>query len=185
MHNTNGRRSWFARHKVLTGLGVFAALGIIGSAVTDDGEQTPTATPSTARPSATAPAAPAAEPEYDRKYVAALEAIDRDIVHGKPDKAQRRGENVCTALESATTRDAQIAAVELRFTSPDHPTGFGTAKAERILAVTVEHLCPERELITDDASSTPPADDPINAPNVDAPRVDIDRPRSCSHKWWC
>lgn len=41
------QRSWFARHKVLTGIGVLVALIVVGSALGGGGEDTPAAAPTT------------------------------------------------------------------------------------------------------------------------------------------
>lgn len=47
------RRSWFARHKVLTGLGIVVALVVVGSAFGGGDEEAPAAVPTTAAPEAT------------------------------------------------------------------------------------------------------------------------------------
>ncbi|WP_020608209.1 DUF732 domain-containing protein [Actinokineospora enzanensis] len=87
------------------------------------------------------PAKPSAE--VAAAFVADLNAIDEDIVHGKPDKAVDRGRNQCRSVRSAPTDEAQL--VDLtnkRFSSPHHPNGFGTEVAARILAAVRKHLCP-------------------------------------------
>lgn len=84
-----------------------------------------------------------------RAFVAALEAIDPDIVHGKPDKAVDRARNQCSSINDwqgvgePKLIDARL--VELtrqRFTSPNHPDGFGSDVAARILAAIRDHICP-------------------------------------------
>lgn len=68
---TPPRKSWFARHKILTGLGVVVLLAIIGAALGGGGEDEPTPpaavapapdAPSDDAPAEPAPEAPAAEP---------------------------------------------------------------------------------------------------------------------------
>ncbi len=75
--------------------------------------------------------------------VADLDAIDPDIVHGKPDKAVNRGRNQCSSVRQFPDDQAKL--VDLtnkRFTSPDHPDGFGSDKAAQILAAVRKNLCP-------------------------------------------
>jgi hypothetical protein len=76
-------------------------------------------------------------------YIAALTAIDPDIVHGKPDKAVSRGRNQCSSIKDSPNDQAKLVRLtNTRFTSPDHPDGFGEAKAGRILEAVRTHLCP-------------------------------------------
>jgi hypothetical protein len=78
-------------------------------------------------------------------YVAALDAIDPDIVHGNPDQAVSRGRDTCASISDYKAH--KIDGQELnqltvqRFTSPNHPDGFGTAKAAEILAAVRQHIC--------------------------------------------
>lgn len=88
----------------------------------------------------------AAEPgsEAWSAYIAALDDIDPDIVHGKEEKAVDRGRDQCASVkESPDDQDRLIARTKARFTSPDHPDGFGAAKAKRILKAVRTYICPE------------------------------------------
>ncbi|MEV2236713.1 hypothetical protein [Micromonospora sp. NPDC049891] len=77
-------------------------------------------------------------------YIAALRDIDPDIVGDKdPKTVVNRGRDQCTAIAEWPDDEAKL--VDLtnrRFTSPDHPEGFGDKKSKRILAVVKEHICP-------------------------------------------
>lgn len=80
-------------------------------------------------------------------YLADLDVIDPDIVHGKDDKAVSRGRSQCSDFKTTVDgeklpREKLIANTNYRFTSPDHPNGHGTAIAEQILDVVHKHLCP-------------------------------------------
>jgi hypothetical protein len=76
-------------------------------------------------------------------YTTALDAIDPDIVHGKPDKAIDRGRDQCTNVaEWPNDRDKLVGLVEQRFSSPHHPNGFGREKSSRILDMVRRYLCP-------------------------------------------
>lgn len=176
------RRSWFARHKVITGVGAFFLVGMIGSAIDDEQTTTPTAAGASPSASATAPA-------VDRAYVAALTDADAEIVHGKPEKATSRGRNVCAAIDSYQEYSEQVNAVAVRFSSPKHPDGFSDRINGRILVATVDHLCPNITIAEKDPepepTTSPTPVPPVDEPNVDEPNVDVDRPRSCSRKWWC
>ncbi|HEX7305359.1 hypothetical protein [Lentzea sp.] len=76
-------------------------------------------------------------------YVAELDAIDPEIVNGNPDRAVSRGRDQCSSV--AKTPGDQAKLVELtaqRFTSPNHPSGFGPDASARILAAVRKHICP-------------------------------------------
>ncbi|MFD5827510.1 hypothetical protein [Lentzea sp. NPDC060358] len=76
-------------------------------------------------------------------YVADLDAIDREIVNGNADRAVSRGRDQCMSV--AKTPGDQAKLVELtaqRFTSPNHPAGFGPEVSARVLAAVRKHLCP-------------------------------------------
>lgn len=90
------------------------------------------------------PATPALGPDASTRtaYLAALNAIDQDIVHGKDDKAVDRGLNQCTSIKQKYERAKLISLTNSRFTSPNHPDGHGLAKAEKILNVVHRNLCP-------------------------------------------
>jgi hypothetical protein len=93
------------------------------------------------------PRVPGAPPKPDAAtaaaYVADLETIDPDIVHGKSDKAVSRGRDQCTCVAEGPDDQAKLVGlVQRRFISPDHPDGFGPEKSARILAVVRQYLCP-------------------------------------------
>ncbi|MGQ0776311.1 MAG: hypothetical protein ACT4NY_18105 [Pseudonocardiales bacterium] len=93
------------------------------------------------------PGVPGAPPKPDAAtaaaYVADLEAIDPDIVHGKPDKAVSRGRDQCTSVAEWPDDQAKLVGlVQRRFISPDHPDGFGPEESARILSVVRQYLCP-------------------------------------------
>ncbi|GAA3280220.1 hypothetical protein [Streptomyces lavendulae] len=140
-----------------------AALTACGSdKATDKTTDKPSAkTPPAAAPSApptseatSSPSAPAAAPKgkgippkpdaaTQAKYIAALTAIDPDIVNTKPDKAVDRGRNQCESIANFPKDDQkQIDLTNQRFTSPNHPDGFGPAKAAKIRDAVHTHLCP-------------------------------------------
>ncbi|TDD90789.1 hypothetical protein E1298_12835 [Actinomadura rubrisoli] len=76
-------------------------------------------------------------------YLAALQAIDPEIVHGKPDKAIDRGRNQCTSVKSRPgDRAYLLKTTNIRFTAPGHSQGFGAAKAQRILKAVRAYICP-------------------------------------------
>lgn len=100
--------------------------------------------------SAAAPAAtsdripPAPDAATTAAYIAALRAIDPDIVGDKDERTiVNRGRDQCGSVKDSPTDQAKL--VELtnkRFTSPKHPEGFGAEKATQILAVVRQHICP-------------------------------------------
>ncbi|MCF2531763.1 hypothetical protein [Yinghuangia soli] len=76
-------------------------------------------------------------------YIRDLKAIDPDIVHGKEEKAVDRGRNQCRSIKDHKgDRTKLVDLTNQRFSSPDHPEGFGLSKASRILDVVHQHLCP-------------------------------------------
>ncbi|EEP73498.1 hypothetical protein MCAG_03825 [Micromonospora sp. ATCC 39149] len=87
-------------------------------------------------------------PKPDQKtadaYLAALRKIDPEIVGDKdPDRIIDRGRDQCTTIREWPDDEAKVIKfVNTRFTSPDHPDGFGTAKAKKINEVVHRHLCP-------------------------------------------
>lgn len=76
-------------------------------------------------------------------FIKALNAIDGDIVHGKDDKALRRGSETCRLIKDHPDRAKQIEQTNKRWSSPTHPDGHGLATAEKILDAAHEHLCPD------------------------------------------
>ncbi|GHB65018.1 hypothetical protein GCM10010347_38710 [Streptomyces cirratus] len=141
---------------------VIAAAGLTACGSDKDTDQPvakkpPAAAPSTAAvpsaagsPSASAAPAPNGKgipPKPDAatqaKYIAALAAIDPDIVNTKPDKAVDRGRNQCESIAGfPNDKQKQTDLTNQRFTSPTHPDGFGPAKAAKILDAVHTHLCP-------------------------------------------
>lgn len=86
---------------------------------------------------------PDIDPATAHAYITALESINPDIVHGDPEKALDRGRNLCSTITRVGTTEQQaIASADMRFTSPDHPEGFGEAVAAQIVQNTRTHLCP-------------------------------------------
>lgn len=75
-------------------------------------------------------------------YIADLSVINPEIVHDKPDTAIDRGRNQCTSIKNGEKHDRLVETTNYRFTSPDHPDGFGTATAAKILDVVHKRLCP-------------------------------------------
>jgi hypothetical protein len=105
----------------------------------------------------TPPATPAPEPDTvvtgippvpprDRwgAYIAALNAIDADIVGSKGEQALvDRGRDQCGSVNDwPDDQDKLLELTNKRFTAPDHPDGFGLDTAAKILAVVRAHLCP-------------------------------------------
>jgi hypothetical protein len=77
-------------------------------------------------------------------YVADLKKIDPEIVRNqKLDKLIDRGRNQCTSIHDWPDDHAKLVKlVNTRFTSPDHPQGFGRLKAAKILKVVHRRICP-------------------------------------------
>lgn len=76
-------------------------------------------------------------------YLAALQAIDPAIVGDKPERAIDRGRAQCdtiTKYPADTTKQTENA--QVRFTSPQHPNGFGPEKSARINGVVKQYICP-------------------------------------------
>src|SRR5690606_42088116 len=113
-----------------------------------------------ARPSKPPASASAADKEWESSlppkpnfvtrttYLADLDAIDTDSVHGKGDNAVSRGLNQCSSFKTEVdgkklSRTKLIEYTNYRFTSPNHPNGHGTEIAEQILDVVHKHLCPD------------------------------------------
>jgi hypothetical protein len=83
------------------------------------------------------------KPKQRTAFLAALVAIDPNIVHGKPDKAIDRGRNQCSSVKNWPKNQAKLVKLtNARFTSPDHPEGFGTVKSALILKAVRRFLCP-------------------------------------------
>ncbi|MFB6679255.1 hypothetical protein ACFCWG_44060 [Streptomyces sp. NPDC056390] len=136
---------------VVTALALGVALTACTSiASSGSGEAAPAKTPTANQSKAIADAEAAAgiPPKPDAttqaKYIQALTRIDAEIVNGKPDKAVSRGRNQCSMIHNFPKDKAkQVDSAELRFISPNHPEGFGKAKAAQIVEAVHTHLCPK------------------------------------------
>ncbi|MGA5817446.1 hypothetical protein ACPC54_06255 [Kitasatospora sp. NPDC094028] len=104
-------------------------------------------------PGASAPAKPAApadaglpgKPDADQtaKLVAALNAIDPGIVGGKPDQAVERARTQCQSIyQFPKDKQKLVDTANQRFTSPEHPQGFGPETAAKINDALRTTLCP-------------------------------------------
>ncbi|MFI5930655.1 hypothetical protein [Actinoplanes sp. NPDC051494] len=81
--------------------------------------------------------------EATAAYINDLVDIDPDIVGEKPDRAVSRGRSQCSSVKKwPDDKDKLIELAGKRFTSPDHPTGFGKVKSAKILKAVRRHLCP-------------------------------------------
>lgn len=106
-----------------------------------------TTSPSIADDIQSAEAAAGIRPKPDaatkQSYITELVAIDPDIVHGKEDKAVNRGRGQCSSVKEWPSDQAKLVDLtQKRFTSPDHPEGFGPGKSTQILAAVRKYLCP-------------------------------------------
>jgi hypothetical protein len=134
--------------RVLMGLAaLLLALG--AGACGDDDAPDPAPAPSqpasTPSPGREGIAGIAAEPDQATalEYLDVLVKIDRDIVHNEEEKAVDRGRDLCAAVKSTPDDEAKLVQATIRrFTSPNHPKGFGEAKSKRILAATSRYICP-------------------------------------------
>lgn len=78
-----------------------------------------------------------------KAFLDGLNAIDKDIVHGKDDKAISRGIDTCGIFKRFPGDTAkQVDQTNKRWTSPTHPEGHGQTKAAQILAVAHATICP-------------------------------------------
>jgi hypothetical protein len=121
-----------------------AALLVLVTACGAQQATTPSSSTTTAPPAEEAAAGIPPKPDAatQQSYIAALTAIDRDIVHGKEDKAVDRGRNQCSSVKEWPTDQAKLVDLtQKRFSSPEHPDGFGPAKSAQILAAVRKYLC--------------------------------------------
>ncbi|MFE4397219.1 MULTISPECIES: hypothetical protein [Streptomycetaceae] len=103
--------------------------------------EAPAAGTASAAPTASIPPKP--DEATTAAYIAALKAIDPEIVGDKPDRAVSRGRDQCRSVADSPKDTAGL--VDLankRFTSPKHPDGFGAEKSAKILQVVRKHICP-------------------------------------------
>ncbi|MEV7559534.1 DUF732 domain-containing protein [Streptomyces sp. NPDC089795] len=96
--------------------------------------------PSSAAAAAGIPPSPA--PDQRAIYLAALNTIDPEIVNGDDDKAVSRGLSQCQSMKDEKDPTKRVESTNRRFTSPDHPDGFGPSKAAFVLAAVQTNLCP-------------------------------------------
>ncbi|MFB7898137.1 hypothetical protein ACWD33_18565 [Streptomyces xiamenensis] len=83
-------------------------------------------------------------PDVEAKlvYIWALERVDPDIVHGNDSQTLSRARAQCGTIEDwPDDVDQQVMSAEQRFTSPDHPYGFGPEIAAQINELTREYIC--------------------------------------------
>ncbi|MCX4782298.1 hypothetical protein [Streptomyces sp. NBC_01264] len=100
----------------------------------------PSADPSAARPDSGLPPSPA--PAQRAAYLAALNAIDPEIVNGKDDKAVSRGLDQCQSMKGEKDPAERVSGANQRFIGPNHPNGFGPVKSGLIVAAVQTNLCP-------------------------------------------
>lgn len=114
----------------------------------------PSTAPSTAQPPATtavaapppAPVAPTGgpppkpDPATQATYIAALNAINPQLVDGKEDRAVSRGRDTCTAIGEKQDRAKLVANTQTRFGSA--VLTVTPADAEKILTAVHDNLCP-------------------------------------------
>ncbi|MBB2946520.1 hypothetical protein FB565_006288 [Actinoplanes lutulentus] len=127
--------------------GLLTACGSSGA--DDEAAQTPAADAvAAAEEIAEAEEAAAIPPKPDdetaAKYLAALEEIDPEILKREPERLIDRGREQCSTIKRFSGNpDKILQYANLRFTSPEHPNGFGDATANEINTVIVKHLCPD------------------------------------------
>ncbi|MFI5937856.1 hypothetical protein [Actinoplanes sp. NPDC051494] len=78
------------------------------------------------------------------KYLAALKRINPELVEDRdPASLIDRGRDQCNSIKSFPDDEAKwLWWTNQRFTSPEHPEGFGDATAAKILDVVRTHICP-------------------------------------------
>jgi hypothetical protein len=86
---------------------------------------------------------PMPDATHQATYIAELNAIDPDVVHGDQDTAVSRGREQCASMDAMPAESNQlISLTNQRFISPNHPQGFGLPAAEQIQEVVRRNLCP-------------------------------------------
>lgn len=86
---------------------------------------------------------PTPSAEARKAYLAELNSIDPDIVHGKEQTAVDRGRNQCSSIKAFPNDEKKwLELTKQRFTSPTHPDGFGVVKSSKILVAVRKYLCP-------------------------------------------
>lgn len=82
-------------------------------------------------------------PKQRKAFLAVLDRIDPDLVHGKPDKAIRRARDTCSSVKSFEGQPKKLVGiVQRRWTSPDHPEGRSPATARKVLKAARKLICP-------------------------------------------
>lgn len=111
------------------------------------GEPTADGTPAPPKPAPPSDAGlpPQPDAELTAKVIAALKSVDPAIVGDQPDRAVERARAQCQSME-LSPRDVakQVELAQQRFTTTEHPQGFGPEKAGRIVEVLRATLCPAR-----------------------------------------
>ncbi|HEX5541723.1 MAG TPA: hypothetical protein VFX60_09190 [Micromonospora sp.] len=128
---------------VVCGIVLLCAVGLIGGLLRGDEEPSTRPGKQPSSPAAAARAVPTPDPATRDAYLAALNAIDPEIVHGRPEKAVNRGRDLCTTIQHhPDEQERLVKETRERFTSHRNPGGFGRQKAERILAAVRQYICP-------------------------------------------
>lgn len=128
-------------------------LAVTGCTSTETTEPKPDAKPASSSPPKASPnrdavrAAAGLPPEPKgtarTAFLASLNAIDKDIVHGKDDKAISRGIDTCGIFKRFPNDQAkQVDQTNKRWISATHPDGHGLIKAAKILEVAHKEICP-------------------------------------------
>ncbi|GAA2748068.1 hypothetical protein [Kitasatospora cinereorecta] len=100
---------------------------------------------SKAAPPADAGLPPKPDAATTAKLIAALDAVDKDIVGGKPDQAVENARKQCQDIYNTPKDRAKLVGqINQRFTSPSHPNGFGPDTAEKILIALQTTICPRQ-----------------------------------------
>ncbi|MBB2941954.1 hypothetical protein FB565_001658 [Actinoplanes lutulentus] len=88
---------------------------------------------------------PYPDDETVAKYLAALKKINPEILDDRdPERIVDRGRDQCVTIKSFPDEpDKVLMFTNTRFSSPDHPNGFGDATAKKINKVIVKYICPK------------------------------------------
>ena len=87
---------------------------------------------------------PEPDEETQAKYIAALKAIDPEIV-GDQDETEivNHGRDQCVSIKEWPKEQAKLIGLTAkRFKAPGHPDGFGATKNKMIIAAVRKYLCP-------------------------------------------
>ncbi|MFJ5804855.1 hypothetical protein [Streptomyces sp. NPDC093093] len=140
-------------HRTIMLLATAGLLAVTGCTSTEaskpEAPAKPASSPTTATPNPDARRVAAGLPVEPRgaartAFLAGLDAIDTDIVHGKDDKAISRGIDTCGLIKRFPNDKAgQVDQTNKRWISATHPEGHGLAKAGKILEVARKNICPD------------------------------------------